>query len=223
METQTLAALGAVLLGLMAFALYLFYTRRKSVAEFNRRKEQRDDVTLHVRLGDISERKMSGSEPKDVEIAELKSKLGTTEIMLRESHGELTQARDTITALTAERDNYRELWEKELDRATKFYRECERLDKLAEGYHDKVVSLESKCRWAVQERDEARAFANDLSEQLDRALAVIKDLEGVNAELLAMVQGEDEVHPEAKPLRLVTDLGENECIHCPTEPEAEAI
>jgi hypothetical protein len=50
-----------------------------------------------------------------------------------------------------------------------------------------------------RERDEARAFATDLRAQLDRALAVIKDLEAINADLLAMVQGEDEQAATTEP------------------------
>jgi hypothetical protein len=50
-----------------------------------------------------------------------------------------------------------------------------------------------------RERDEASAFATDLREQLDRALVVIKDLEAINAELLAMVQGEYEQAATTEP------------------------
>jgi hypothetical protein len=46
-----------------------------------------------------------------------------------------------------------------------------------------------------QQLHQACSLATDLRTQLDRALAVIKDLEGVNAELLAMVQGDDESQP----------------------------
>ncbi len=47
---------------------------------------------------------------------------------------------------------------------------------------------------AENQRDEARALANDLKVQLDRALVVIKDLEDVNAELLAMVQEQNSLY-----------------------------
>jgi hypothetical protein len=42
-----------------------------------------------------------------------------------------------------------------------------------------------------RERNQASTLATDLRKQLDRALVVIKDLEDVNGQLLAMVQGKN--------------------------------
>jgi len=102
---------------------------------------------------------------------------------------------------------------------------------------------------AEQDRDEARALANDLrgclDEALDKLKAVQADVQRTEKLLRdngLLTDGKHtlrdqrgrfvkvaEAHVKintpqpVKPLRLVTDLGENECIHCPTEREAEAI
>jgi hypothetical protein len=75
--------------------------------------------------------------------------------------------------------------------ATRLAGELELQKKNTEHCKESFEYYYKRKKEAVQERDEARALANDLSTQLDRALAVIKDLEAINAELLAMVQGED--------------------------------
>jgi len=162
------------------------------------------------------------------------------------------EARDTITVLTAERDNFRELWEKKGEQFKEQF--------------DLRLKAEGQLMVAQYERDEFRSTVILLSELLDKAHEDLRTIhaqasaeykklqaEGYfsgkhtprdergrfvkSAEVHAKIDGNEPlfkqqigrverppVRPQtAKPLRLVTDLGENDCIHCPTEREAEAI
>jgi len=251
METQIVAATIAVLTGLMALGIILAYRAHRK-----RRKpqEQRDDVTLHVKLNNPPAQQAIPRPPKVVRAPE-----GCRDYLTAGKVYEVTRVGgfnpnrrhkfyciDDVGQIifciekkchhlnggdwiVVEREGEerekpsieQQLFEAQAE-ATRLAGELEAVKDQRDNAIEQRDMFNQSWEIAERQRDEARTFANDLRDQLDRALVVIKDLEGVNAELLAIVQGEEE-QPEPKPLRLVTDLGKNECIHCPTKPEAEAI
>jgi len=81
--------------------------------------------------------------------------------------GELIEVRNELTTCTAERDNYKGLWEQAVERnkgvSAQLALKTRFLQEWIEGHKE-----------VEQQRDEARALANDLREYLDRALGLIK-------------------------------------------------
>jgi hypothetical protein len=91
--------------------------------------------------------------------------------------GELEVVKDQRDNAIEERDMFNQAWEKAEQQRDEARIECELLE---------------------MEIDKANEYIKWMRERLAKAESVIKDLEDVNGQLLAMVQGEDE-QPEVKP------------------------
>lgn len=146
----------------------------------------------------------------EIEHAEHRKKMNE---QLWDANEKLTrQVKEALTDLTttqAERDNFKALWEQARKERERFVKDCEvwaltsqnlekdrdewkeraeRWNKEREEWaiaHTKVMS--EKHEW-VKKCDEARAFANDLREYLDRALKIVKE-QNEQLEQLTFTQG----------------------------------
>lgn len=160
MENHTLVALGVAMFALMAVS---FYFTVRAYRKKQTSKEQRDDVTLHVRLG---------AKPEETEAAR--------------------DLRTDLTATQAERDNFKALWEqarKEREITVKQRDEARALANDLREYLDRALKIVNEQNQQIQQFTGIRTqgwngkvAARDSKGRFIPAPTPVKHLREMNAE-----------------------------------------